>query len=220
MVARREGGSERGGNGEADATGIRDRAEAGTRELILQAAAELFAVQGYTVTTIRQIAERAQMKSGSLYYHFASKDEILLGVMLFALDVTASAVKAAVGALPPEASHRRRIDTAMYAHLSVVHSNVEYTATNVRYHKQIPAAIEQSVQPVREAYTAYWNTLLAEAAKDGAFREEVNISFLRPLLLGMLNRTLDWYHARDGGIEDLFATVRHLTSGIWSEARA
>ena len=45
-----------------------------TREEILAAAARLFRQQGYATTTLRQIAEAAGIKAGSIYYHFGSKD--------------------------------------------------------------------------------------------------------------------------------------------------
>ncbi len=52
-----------------------------TRDQILVEAARLFRHQGYAATTLRQIADAAGIKAGSIYYHFGSKDEIL-GVVL------------------------------------------------------------------------------------------------------------------------------------------
>ncbi|MDP1940010.1 MAG: helix-turn-helix domain-containing protein, partial [Gallionella sp.] len=48
-----------------------------SRDLILRVAAQLFRQQGYSATTLRQIAEKAGMKAGSIYYHFDSKTAIL-----------------------------------------------------------------------------------------------------------------------------------------------
>lgn len=47
------------------------------RERILQAAAELFAANGFSATSTRDIAERAGIKQPSLYAHFRLKSEIL-----------------------------------------------------------------------------------------------------------------------------------------------
>ncbi len=46
---------------------------AGTRELIMDAATELFAGRGVTSTSIDEIAERAGIAKGSVYYNFESK---------------------------------------------------------------------------------------------------------------------------------------------------
>jgi AcrR family transcriptional regulator len=51
------------------------------REEILDAAAELFVVQGLAATTTRQIADRVGIRQASLYYYFAGKDEILLELL-------------------------------------------------------------------------------------------------------------------------------------------
>jgi len=47
-----------------------------TRENILEAARQLFVQQGYHGTSMRQIAARAGIALGSLYNHFANKDEV------------------------------------------------------------------------------------------------------------------------------------------------
>jgi AcrR family transcriptional regulator len=47
-----------------------------TQQTIEEAAYELFLEQGYSATSMRQIAERAGIALGSIYNHFAGKDEI------------------------------------------------------------------------------------------------------------------------------------------------
>jgi AcrR family transcriptional regulator len=51
------------------------------REQILDAAAELFTRFGYVGTSTRMIAMAVGIKQASLYYHFASKDDILAGLL-------------------------------------------------------------------------------------------------------------------------------------------
>jgi AcrR family transcriptional regulator len=47
-----------------------------TQQAIESAAYELFLEQGYSATSMRQIAERAGIALGGIYNHFAGKDEI------------------------------------------------------------------------------------------------------------------------------------------------
>lgn len=49
----------------------------GTKQEILDAALELFSVQGYAATAVSQIADAVGIRKASLYSHFASKQEIL-----------------------------------------------------------------------------------------------------------------------------------------------
>jgi AcrR family transcriptional regulator len=53
-----------------------------TRERILDVALDLFVEQGYEATSLRQIAEVMGFTKAALYYHFASKDDLLLALHL------------------------------------------------------------------------------------------------------------------------------------------
>jgi len=57
-------------------------AEPNTKERILDIALELFTDQGYERTSLRQIADRLGYTKAAIYYHFASKDDILMTLHL------------------------------------------------------------------------------------------------------------------------------------------
>jgi TetR/AcrR family transcriptional regulator, regulator of cefoperazone and chloramphenicol sensitivity len=52
----------------------------GTRERVMEAAAELFAERGFRGATMRAIAERAGTNLASAHYHFGSKEKLYLDV--------------------------------------------------------------------------------------------------------------------------------------------
>ena len=56
------------------------QAGASTRERILDVALDLFTDQGFDGTSMREIAERLHLSKPAIYYHFASKDEILMAL--------------------------------------------------------------------------------------------------------------------------------------------
>jgi len=58
-----------------------------TRERILDVALDLFIEKGYDGTSLREIAERLGFTKAALYYHFASKDDILMALHLRVHDV-------------------------------------------------------------------------------------------------------------------------------------
>ncbi|MFF7948588.1 TetR/AcrR family transcriptional regulator [Streptomyces griseorubiginosus] len=51
-----------------------------TRQRIQDVALELFAEQGYEKTSLREIAEHLDVTKAALYYHFKTKEEILVSV--------------------------------------------------------------------------------------------------------------------------------------------
>lgn len=52
-----------------------------TRKRIVEAAMELFWLKGYASTSIADILSRSQVNSGSLYYFFPGKQDVLLAVL-------------------------------------------------------------------------------------------------------------------------------------------
>ena len=56
------------------------QAGASTRERILDVALDLFTDQGFDATSMREIAERLDISKPAIYYHFASKEEILMAL--------------------------------------------------------------------------------------------------------------------------------------------
>ncbi|MEU0281947.1 TetR/AcrR family transcriptional regulator [Streptomyces sp. NPDC088147] len=51
-----------------------------TRQRIQDVALELFAEQGYEKTSLREIAERLDVTKAALYYHFKTKEDILISL--------------------------------------------------------------------------------------------------------------------------------------------
>jgi AcrR family transcriptional regulator len=52
-----------------------------TRRLILGAALDLFGVKGYSETSLREVAEKVGISKPALYYHFASKEDLLVEIV-------------------------------------------------------------------------------------------------------------------------------------------
>jgi AcrR family transcriptional regulator len=60
---------------------LNDQSKESTRDRIVEAARELFFKQGYTATGVAQILKAANANSGSLYYFFPSKEDLLVAVL-------------------------------------------------------------------------------------------------------------------------------------------
>jgi len=52
-----------------------------SRDRLIEAAMELFYLQGYESSSVADILEKAEVNSGSLYYYFSGKKELLLAVL-------------------------------------------------------------------------------------------------------------------------------------------
>ena len=84
-----------------------------SQKRVLDAAAKIFRDYGYAGTTMRAIAEEAELQAGSIYYHYKSKDDLIGAVLDIGINAVMDTVKAAMAALPDDATGAERIETAV-----------------------------------------------------------------------------------------------------------
>jgi AcrR family transcriptional regulator len=79
---------------------IREDSKSATRAWVMQAARALFGEVGYEKATIRMIAERAGVASGSVFTTFSNKNELLLKVLQEKYQELLARLEPAIGAAP------------------------------------------------------------------------------------------------------------------------
>lgn len=170
----------------------REGVEGGSRRLILDTAARLLRSGGYHQTTLREIAEAVGIRKASLYYHFASKEEIVEAVVndgvRFVHEAVVAALAAAVDAPP-----RIRLEAAIRAHLTALHGHGDYTSASIKVFTFGETPTPESVRRVRRAYEDVWRGLVAEMQEAGTLPPQRSPDAMRLFLLGALNGSIDWY---------------------------
>ena len=173
----------------------------------LKAAAKLFRDQGYSATTLRQIAEKVGIKAGSIYYHFASKEEILDKVLETGILTALAEVQNRVNALPPDATSKERIAAAIEGHLFGILQHGDFVCANIRVYSQVSAASKRRHRAVRAVYASYWDNLFKECCEQGGLRGDISLSILRLFTIGALNWTVEWFDPRRSSVEDFVAQI-------------
>jgi AcrR family transcriptional regulator len=72
-----------------------------TRQKLFEATMALIAEQGFSDTTVDQIAERAGVAKGTVYYNFASKSVLFEELLRYGVGLLTADFTAAVAGLPP-----------------------------------------------------------------------------------------------------------------------
>ncbi|MGD1170105.1 TetR/AcrR family transcriptional regulator [Mycobacterium seoulense] len=164
-----------------------------TRARILDSAARVFSQNGYAGTRLTDIAEAAEVKQGSLYYYFDSKDTLVAEMLRVGLEKTHEHVVSAVEALGPEASATARLGAAIHAHAEAVIEAVDYTAANARILGQLPDELrKRHIRVDQRPYGKLWDGLLSDARDAGEIRDDLDLQTLRLLIMGSLNWTVEW----------------------------
>ena len=191
--AKRENAAKRGGN---------------TRQHVLDCAARLFRMQGYAATSLRDIAAASGMKPGSLYYHFPSKEEIVIEILNRGVGTVFDEVQQSVGGIPGDASCETLIRTAISAHLRSLLGHHDYTSANTRIFGQVPPHVREATVTLRNQYEQFWDVLLRRCAGSGALRSDVDLRLLRLFLFGAMNGSLEWF--RWGGKRTIEQLAKEL----------
>jgi AcrR family transcriptional regulator len=163
-----------------------------TRRKILDAAAEVFSEQGYAAR-LSDIAERAGMKAGSLYYHFDSREDLVGEVLRLGIEGSWDQVATGVGRLPSTATPLQRLEVAMRAHTLSIVGRSAYATAQARIVGSLPPDLARAHRKDQRAYGDYWRDLFGAAQRAGQISGEIDLFVAQMLALGAMNWTSEWF---------------------------
>ena len=182
------------------------------RDEILDAAAEIIVREGYDACTMRAVAALVDMKAGSLYYHFRSKDEIVEEILNQGMETLYARLAETMRGLPKEASFADRLAAAVGVHVS---SLVGKDPTYMHVYEHLPPIIKRRSRKMREKYAQLWHDLFAGAVASGEAANGQDLHLLVPYFLGGLNRVPEWMRASGASSDQVAAlAITTLLDGI------
>ncbi|UGQ09389.1 TetR/AcrR family transcriptional regulator [Yinghuangia sp. ASG 101] len=162
------------------------------RSEILRHACALFARQGYGGTTVRQIAEAAQLLSGSLYHHFPSKEAMLLDILeeYFAETVVRNRT-ALDGAEDAVAALRGLIR----ASLTVIAHNPDAAVVVVGECRRLALSDERFrwLAERTAQNNTVWHTVIAEGVRTGLLRSDLETETIGYFVQTSVWAMAQWY---------------------------
>ncbi|HEV7961583.1 MAG TPA: TetR family transcriptional regulator [Actinoplanes sp.] len=197
--------------GEARATDGRTRRRADTKQRLYEAAVELIAEQGFSATTVDDIALRAKVAKGTVYYNFASKTALFEELLRHGIGLLTDAFREAVAGLPPREAVAALVRTQLdyirryqaFAQLllsEMWRTNREWQQTLILLREQAIGVIAETVQAgvdsgdlpadldVRVASSALFGVGLVVAVDWLVFQPERSIEDVEESLLAIVRR--------------------------------
>jgi TetR/AcrR family acrAB operon transcriptional repressor len=150
---------------------VRRRAPEASRDAILDAALRCFAKRGYHETSIDDIAARARLSKGAVYWHFEGKRELFLALMDRALGYQESLARAVADAPDWRSALRELFERApeyVERDLPLVKLSLQHVLQD---------GIDESVRVRSEEKQERWNAIverqLARGVAQGTLRAVV-----------------------------------------------
>ena len=167
--------------------------EANRRADIVRASARLFREKGFAGTTVRDIANAVGMRSGSPFYHFGTKVDILVAVMEEGLRQGLEETRAVLAReLPP----RERLRALIAAHLHTIHGpGSDFIPVLLYDWRSLPEAHRKQIVAWRDQYDAAWQRALEDLHREGTLAADPKLA--RLFIFGAVNFSALWY--RPGG---------------------
>jgi AcrR family transcriptional regulator len=192
------------------------------REQVLDAAAALLARHGYGGTTLAHIASAVGTHAGSLYYYFESREALVAEVLRRGTERAEAHVYAALAVLPERATSKRRLETAITAHIRYMLEQSDYVLAGVRLIGQIPDAVNAQVRESNRAYGHLFHELIESAAIDGYIDNTLDLTAIRMIVFGAANWTPEWFdRTGSSSASDIAALVtRMIFSGLGPRRRS
>jgi AcrR family transcriptional regulator len=148
----------------------RERERQETRQMILDAARELFVFEGYEAVSMRKIAEKIEYSPTAIYHHFRDKQALIEELCVHDFRALAAAFLS-IGRVEDPVERIRRIGQA-YVAFGLEHpSQYRFMFMTAGVNKDSEASLGMKGNPEEDAY-AFLRAAVAEAIAGGRFRPD------------------------------------------------
>jgi AcrR family transcriptional regulator len=161
------------------------------RREIDEVASELFHMNGYAATSVRDIARALDIQGASLYAHVASKEDVLFSIV----DRAAGAFERAADAAEAEAADGdpvERLAALVEGHVDIVTADPERASVFVTEWRHLSAERRAAISARRDAYERRFREVIEEGIALGAFRAS-DSALAAAFILTALNGIPTWY---------------------------
>lgn len=179
---------------------------AGTRAAVIDAAVRLVARQGFSATSVDDIAAEAGVAKGSVYYNFASKSDILEA----ALGEGTERLRTALASARDAVADDERIDAMVRALLAAVRTYPDLAKLVAAEVFRAEREWQQSIGALRAETISMFEVELTVR------RPGEDVSLLAAAVFGAtLVAGLEWLVFQpDRTLDEVHASVRGLTAGL------
>ncbi len=153
------------------------------RARILETAFQMFSGIGYTSVTMEQIARRCGIGKATLYKHFASKEELLLGCVDYYTDRVRAEMEWVI-ADETKSPQQKVVDFIVPVVRFVSHVNSSVLDDIQRL---VPEAYERIDTNRRSIILSNIGRIMREGKESGIFREDVNEVLVAHVLIGTVS---------------------------------
>lgn len=155
--------------------------------LILQAAEEALLEKGYHETSIDEIAARVGIAKGTVYLHFASKEELVLALVERDMQRVLELIESNAAQATTPRGKLEAIFETIYRSFFDKHTRITYLINNSHELHRLLEEKKQQKGDKWERVVSLVRTLLEEGKADGAFDRDLPTSIMTSAFFSQLS---------------------------------
>ncbi|MFE5539729.1 TetR/AcrR family transcriptional regulator [Streptomyces sp. NPDC002181] len=201
---------------ERSSTGTGGGRRQATRQKLYEAAVTLIAEQGFSATTVDEIAERAGVAKGTVYYNFASKNELFEELLRHGVGLLTASLRDAAEETEGRGGTRvEALDAMIRAGLVFIDRYPAFTQLYVAELWRTNRAWQSTLMVVRREAVAVVETVLREGVERGELSAEIDVPLTAAAMVGMvLVAALDWQSFQsERSLDDVHSALSLLLRG-------
>jgi TetR/AcrR family transcriptional regulator, cholesterol catabolism regulator len=169
-----------------------ERDDGNRRQALISAAAQLFKLQGYDATSTREIAAKVGMQSGSPFYHFGNKQDLLVAVMVEGMTQAIARQQVACQQDLATQSARECLRSLIRHHFDVLLGpDSDFIPVMLYEWRSLAPAQRKTITQLKDTYEAAWIPVLQALHDSGQLQAPVGLA--RLMIFGALNWSVQWY---------------------------
>lgn len=163
------------------------------KEVILNAAAELFRDRGFKATSMRDLAEKVGIEAASLYNHIHSKSELLESICF---DITTQFDEFMDGVEVSDAAYLAKVETILRFQIKQMVENFDKNYVANREWMHLEEASLTKFRLLRHTYRKRLNQIITKGIEDGEVKPNINVPATVWLLLHASYGIESWHRSK------------------------
>ncbi|GGA86226.1 TetR/AcrR family transcriptional regulator [Ornithinibacillus halotolerans] len=156
-------------------------------KLIIDAAVDVIAENGYHGSQVSKIAKKAGVADGTIYLYFKNKEDILVSVFE---DKMGQFIEQIATATSEKDNANEKLYTLIEMHFSQLAANHHLAIVTQLELRQSNLSLRQQINRVLKPYLGVIDGIVKEGIEEKLFRNDINIPLMRQMIFGALDETV------------------------------
>ncbi|MBC5637531.1 TetR/AcrR family transcriptional regulator [Ornithinibacillus sp. BX22] len=156
-------------------------------KLIIDAAVDVIAENGYHASQVSKIAKKAGVADGTIYLYFKNKEDILVSVFE---EKMGQFIEQIVTATNERENASEKLLTLIEMHFSQLAANHHLAIVTQLELRQSNLSLRQQINRILKPYLVVIDEIVKEGVEEKLFRSDIKIPLIRQMIFGTLDETV------------------------------